>query len=1204
MLQIKNISKKYVTGDLEQMALDDVSLNFRDNEFVAVLGPSGSGKTTLLNIIGGLDRYDSGDLIINGISTKNYTDRDWDSYRNHTIGFVFQSYNLIPQQSVLSNVEIALTISGVSREERRQRAIDALEEVGLGDQIHKRPNQMSGGQMQRVAIARALINNPDILLADEPTGALDTETSVQVMNLLKEVAKDRMVVMVTHNPDLAYEYATRIVRLQDGKITDDSDPYIVDETEMAEPVHQNMGHSSMTLATSIGLSLNNLIAKRGRTILTCFAGAIGIIAIALILAVSSGVNDYIEALEEDTMAEYPVEVTASGFDISNMMSTMMGTVEQITDTTEVEDGFNVMTMISRMVNVITTNELGPFKEYLDSGETDIDEYAKAVEYIYDVEPQVYLLDGNEYHQVNPETTLTSGFGLGDSLTSMMSSMLTMLNTFYQLPENEDLYIDSYDVKAGRWPENYDECVLVISSTGSVADYMIYTLGLEDYDEYEDLVNEAMDGGEIPDVEYADYYTYDQVVGTTYKLVNNADYYEYDEEYDIWTDKRDNESYMRQLVRNGEDLTIVGVVQAREDATSAILTDGINYPASLIEHIAEIAEKSDVVKDQLAHPDINVLTGEEFGEDFAFDLEEMFNLDEDTMNELFDMDALMDAMDLSSLDLGSMDLSGMIDMDSFNMDLSGLEMDLSMDMSTMDMDLNLDMSNLEINLSDLDIDFSELLDGMDVSGMFNITSDTVSNAMIQVMNGYDSYAKANDLTTYEDLQNGFVNYLRTTDALDRIHTEVNKIVSSAANSVKLDTMIEIIQNHGSNYEAAREEIIGLIEDAAAKADVSTITSSLISGYESNGGSATATSLSNGINKYLSSDAAVNNMTYAIMQMMNMDLMEGMIESLMSEYTEEIMGAVGDLISEQIMAQMGGMMDGMSEQIQDQLTSAMSGMDMSSLMDSMDMSSLMSGMDMSSLLDGMDMSSLTDSMADSLDIDADTIMDAMDIDMDEDTLLEMMSSMSAAVGSSYDGVLADLGYLDYDNPTEIDIYPKDFDSKDGITAIIDDYNTMVLDAGDEELEISYTDIMGTMMSTVSTIINLVTYVLIAFVAISLVVSSIMIGIITYISVLERTREIGILRALGASKGNVARIFNVETFIVGLVSGIIGVVIALLLLIPINMVVHNFVQDDTARAFLPVSYGILLIVLSVVLTLIGGIIPSRKASKMDPVAALRSE
>ncbi len=378
MLQLKNISKKYVTGDLVQMALDDVSLNFRDNEFVAVLGPSGSGKTTLLNIIGGLDRYDSGDLIINGISTKNYTDRDWDSYRNHTIGFVFQSYNLIPHQTVLANVEIALTISGVSRAERRQRAIEALKQVGLGDQIHKKPNQMSGGQMQRVAIARALINNPDILLADEPTGALDTETSVQVMDLLKEVAKDRMVIMVTHNPDLAYEYATRIVRLQDGRITDDSDPYIVDDTALAPPVHKNMGHSSMSMMTSLGLSVNNLLVKRGRTLLTCFAGAIGIIAIALILAVSAGVNQYIDDLEEDTMAEYPVEVTSSGFDISSMLGTVMGTVEQLTEEAE-EDGIRVMTMISRMVNIMDTNDLAPFKEYLESGETDIDEYAKAVE---------------------------------------------------------------------------------------------------------------------------------------------------------------------------------------------------------------------------------------------------------------------------------------------------------------------------------------------------------------------------------------------------------------------------------------------------------------------------------------------------------------------------------------------------------------------------------------------------------------------------------------------------------------------------------------------------------------------------------------------------------------------------------------------------------------------------------------------------------
>ncbi len=1197
MLQIKNISKKYVTGDFVQMALDDVSLNFRDNEFVAILGPSGSGKTTLLNVIGGLNRYDEGDLIINGISTKDYTDRDWDSYRNHTIGFVFQSYNLIPQQTVLSNVEIALTISGVSRDERRQRAIEALEQVGLGDQIHKKPNQMSGGQMQRVAIARALINNPDILLADEPTGALDTETSTQVMALLKEVAKDRMVIMVTHNPDLAYEYATRIVHLQDGKITDDSDPYFVDEAEMAEPVHQNMGHSSMTLATSVGLSVNNLLAKRGRTLLTCFAGAIGIIAIALILAVSSGVNNYIDSLEEDTMAEYPVEVTSSGFDISAMMGTMMGTVEQIADNEVEEDGFRVMTLISRMVNVITTNDLGPFKEYLDSGETDIDEYAKAIEYIYDVEPQIYLEDGNEYHQVNPETTLTSGFGLGESLTSMMSSMLTMLNTFYQLPENEDLYIDSYEVMAGRWPEDYNECVLVISSTGTVADYLLYTLGLADYDEYEDLIDEAMNGGEVPEVEYESYYSYDSVIGTTYKLVNSSDYYEYDEEYGIWTDKRDNESYMRQLVRDGEDITIVGVVQPLEDATAAILNDGINYPASLIEHVAMVASESDVVKDQLAHPDVNVLTGEDFGEDFSFDLEEMFNLDEDTFDELFDTDAILDAMDLSSLDLGSMDLSGMIDLDSFNLDLSGLEMDFGMDMSTMNMDLGLDLSNLEVDISDLDVDFTQLMGNIDMSDIFSISSEDMTKMISQLVSGYNSSGYTD--TAINAITDDFAKYLQSAGSI--VTSSVETMITEAADKVGTETMRGIIVDNINDPGKALNLILSEIFN---NMDTSTLTGALASGYTPSNEQDIVNSISSGWGDYLNSQGAQQIIAGAMGSMMDQDALDNMVSQLMGQYTEAIMASVGDMITEQISSQMGGLMDGMSDQIQEQLASAMSGMDMSSLMDGMDMSSLMDGIDTSSLLEGMDMSSLTDGLADSMDLDADSIMDMFDIDMDEDSLLEMMTSMSSAVGSSYEGVLADLGYVDYDNPAEIDIYPKDFDSKDGVTAIIDDYNEMVLDAGQEELEITYTDLVGTMMSTVSTIINVVTYVLIAFVAISLVVSSIMIGIITYISVLERTREIGILRALGASKGNVGRIFNVETFVVGLISGILGVVVALLLLIPINMVVHRFVQDESVRAFLPFGYGILLIVLSIVLTLIGGIIPSRKASKMDPVSALRSE
>ncbi len=1125
MLQIKNVSKKYVTGDFTQMALNDVSLNLRDNEFVAVLGPSGSGKTTLLNVIGGLDRYDEGDLVINGISTKEYTDRDWDSYRNHTIGFVFQSYNLIPQQNILSNVEIALTISGVSRDERRKRAKEALEQVGLGDQIHKKPNQLSGGQMQRVAIARALINNPDILLADEPTGALDTETSVQVMDLLKEVAKDRMVVMVTHNPELANEYATRIVRLQDGRIIDDSDPYVVDETEMAEPVHQNMGYSSMSLPTSIGLSGNNLIAKRGRTLLTCIAGAIGIIAIALILSVSAGVNNYIDALEEDTMAEYPVEVTASGFDISNMMATMMGTVEQIVDAEDADDGFTVMTMISRMVNVIMTNELGPFKEYLESGETDIDEYAKAIEYIYDVEPQIYLEDGADYHQVNPESTLTSGFGLSESLTSMMSSMLTMLSTFFQLPENEDLYIDSYDVMAGRWPEAYNECVLVMSSMGSVADYMIYTLGLEDFNEYEALVEEAMDGGEIPDVEYDSVYYYDDVVGTTYKLVNAADYYEYDEEYEVWTDKRDNETYMRQLVANGEDLTIVGVVRAREDATTAILNDGINYPASLIEHVAEVAAESDVVKDQLANPDVNVLTGEEFGAEFALDLTSMFDMDEDMMNELFNVDELMDAMDFSSIDLSGLDLSGM--------DLSGMDMDM---------------------------DMSSMFAGMDMSMLIDPSSADLAQISNMLMAGYNDYVTTYGISSYADLQDDFTGYLTSSEGQSILSDALTEIVENSVTASSVSDLLSDLQSASDPTTAFTEWIADLWSSTTV--DVDDIASSLMEGYEAyaeSGNGTSADSVSNGLNAYLSSEMGIQQLTQAMMGMLSMDALEQMLTASMGQMTESMMSS---------------MMTSLTSQIETSLSDAMSGM--------------------------------MESMADSFefDIDPESIMESLSTDMDQDSLLEMMTSMSSAVGSSYDGVLADLGYLDYANPIEIDIYPKDFDSKDGITAIIDDYNTMVLDAGEEEKEISYTDIMGTMMSTVSTIINLVTYVLIAFVSISLVVSAIMIGIITYISVLERTREIGILRALGASKRNVGRIFNVETFIVGLISGIIGVVVGLLLLIPINAIVHNFVQDDSVRAFLPAGYGILLIVLAVVLTLIGGIIPSRKASKMDPVAALRSE
>ncbi len=473
MLQVKDIHKEYRTGTLIQKALDGVSLNLRDNEFVAILGPSGSGKTTLLNIIGGLDRYDSGDLIINGISTKKYKDRDWDSYRNHTIGFVFQSYNLIPHQTILANVELALTISGIGKAERRQRAREALEQVGLGEQIHKKPNQLSGGQMQRVAIARALVNDPDILLADEPTGALDSETSVQVMDLLKEVAKDRLVVMVTHNPELAYEYATRIVKLKDGQIRSDSDPYVVNETELTEPEHKNMGKASMSFLTALSLSFNNLKTKKARTLLTSFAGSIGIIGIALILSLSTGVNDYIGQIEEETLSEYPLQIQSTGFDFSSAMDT--GTAAD----TGGEDGdIYVVEMVTNMFSTMDSNDLESLKAYLEDGGSGIEEYTNAIEYSYNAQPQIYKENGDEIRQVNPDHSFDS-MGLGSTSGSGIMSSMMSTDVFYEMPENEQLYEGQYDVKAGRWPENYNECVLVLTSGGGMSDFMLYTLGLRD-----------------------------------------------------------------------------------------------------------------------------------------------------------------------------------------------------------------------------------------------------------------------------------------------------------------------------------------------------------------------------------------------------------------------------------------------------------------------------------------------------------------------------------------------------------------------------------------------------------------------------------------------------------------------------------------------------------------------------------------------------
>lgn len=1034
MLQIKDIYKEYRTGDLVQKALDHVSLNLRDNEFVAILGPSGSGKTTLLNIIGGLDQYDSGDLVINEISTKNYKDKDWDSYRNHTIGFVFQSYNLIPHQDILSNVELALTISGISKSERRQRAVEALEEVGLGEQIHKKPNQLSGGQMQRVAIARALVNNPDILLADEPTGALDSDTSVQVMDLLKEVAKDRLVVMVTHNPELAQAYATRIVELRDGKIRSDSDPLELKPTHWMEPEHKNMGKSSMSFLTALSLSFNNLKTKKARTILTSFAGSIGIIGIALILSLSTGVNQYIQSIEEETLSEYPLQIQSTGFDLTSMM----GDAQQNGSDKEKENKeteskkaaqVHVSEMITNMFSKIGSNDLASLKQYFDSGDSKIDNYTNAVEYTYDVSPQIYSSDTKNIRQVHPDNSFSSlGLGSSTSSNSLMSSMMST-NVFFQMPGKDSLYKDQYDVKAGRWPKKYNECVLVLTGNGNISDFMLYTLGLRDYDELDKMIEEFSkeETVKVPD-DISSSYSYDDILNTKFKIVNPSDCYQYDKQYNVYRDKTDDTNYMKKVLDKSEDLTIVGIVQPSEDATATMMSSGIYYPASLTDHVIEEAQSSEIVKKQLDQPDVDVFTGKKFDDKKSsqLDMNSLFTVDTDKLKQAF-------SIDQSKLGAGAGSL-----------DLSGIQIDTS-SMPSIDTDV--------------------LFEGMDLE----LDEDQVTKLSDQLTSGFESYLKKNNLTDEENMDTYFMAYLQTDDAQSLLQNGMSGIIQSS----------------------------GLADQ-----------------FQQN--------------------------------------LEKQMQSAMQQYAQTI-----------------------SKSLQKQISSAMQ----------------------------QQMSSLANNFQNAIQIDASKFQDAIQMNMNEEELSELMMSLMTSDTSTYENNLQKLGYADFDEPSGINIYPKDFENKEKVIEILNDYNAR-MEKTDEDKVISYTDYVGTLMSSVTDIINVISYVLIAFVAISLVVSSIMIGVITYISVLERKKEIGILRAIGASKHNISQVFNAETFIIGLLAGVLGIVITLLLLIPGNMLIHNIAGTTNVNAQLPVMGAVILITLSVILTLIGGLIPSRKAAKSDPVTALRSE
>ena len=998
MLQIKGLKKTFKTGELTQVALDGVSLNLRDNEFVAILGPSGSGKTTLLNMIGGLDRYDNGDLIINGISTKKYKDRDWDSYRNHTIGFVFQSYNLIPHQSILANVELALTISGVGRKERRARARKALEAVGLGDQLHKKPNQMSGGQMQRVAIARALINDPDILLADEPTGALDSETSVQVMELLKEVAKDRLVVMVTHNPELAEEYANRIVKLRDGKIIDDSNPYEIDENALEAPKHKNMGKSSMSLITSFGLSLRNLFTKKGRTLLTSFAGSIGIIGIALIYAVSNGLTAYINTVQEDTLSSSPILLESTHVDLGSLLTTMMDMAEAKED--HELDAVYSKTVMYDFVNVINSiesqeNDLKAFKEFIEKeyadpdSELGLNDALSGIHYGYNINLLLYTknVDGTIIHsdtqaQINEimgkfigkllsnSEELMGMTSSSSSMTSLMSGSMGYGNLWQEmLPGDGDEMINpivkkQYDLVEGKWPEAYNEVVLVLDSNNEISDMSLYALGLISEEEIDLIVDAAIN--KLPLTVNTERWTYQEILDMEFRTIFPVDCFTYDERTGLYTDMRETTAGLKYLYDNATPIKITGIIRPNEDAVSGMLTGSIAYTSELTEYVVEQSKSSAAIIAQLADTETDIFTG------LPFDLSEG-----------------------------------------------------------------------------------------------NITDAEKAQIFRDYVAGLDTEKKAET----------YVKIMCIPDAA-WLDSQVSNYLGMMTEDVKRGYLINALKEQ----MGMDEESVTAYVDAMTVEDIDEL------------------------------------------------LTEGIAEMVKEQYKSGVETQLATLTVEM----KAGALD-----------AAISG--------------------------------YTDELA------AIYYEEAIDF---APTSLEIN--------------LMTLGYVELDDPATISLYASTFSDKDIIEEAIAKYNEGV----DELKQIGYTDYLGIMMSSIATIIDAITYVLIGFVSVSLIVSSIMIGVITLISVQERTKEIGILRAIGASKKNVSSMFNAETVIIGFASGIVGVGVTYLLCIPLNAILVYLTGIPNLTAQLPVIVAVILVFISMGLTLISGLIPSRSAAKKDPVAALRTE
>ena len=1068
MLQIKNISKTYKTGNFIQKALKNVSLNLRDNEFVAILGPSGSGKTTLLNIIGGLDRYDEGDLIINHVSTSKYNDKDFDAYRNHTIGFVFQSYNLIPHQTILTNVELALTIGGVSKKERKARALKALDEVGLKDQAHKRPNQLSGGQMQRVAIARALVNNPDIVLADEPTGALDSQTSIQVMDLLSEVAKNRLVVMVTHNPELAHQYATRIVKLKDGEIISDTNPYFVEDQQVKKK-KKRLGKAHMSIFTALSLSFNNLLTKKGRTILTAFAGSIGIIGIALILSLSQGFQNYIDKIQEDTMTSYPLTIQSDTADIfSALLSMRIDSDEEIK-----EDEVREIQLVSSMMNSVGTNDLKSFKKYLEDNEDLYKDDVNKIAYAYSVSPRIYTIDAtNTLTQLNPSTIMSSFYS--DSMASAFTSLSSAGSGGAFSQVDFSVLEENYGLLKGRYPSKYNEVLLVLPKENQISDLLVYMLGLRDSKELKTLLQQAMNYEEVTVEHEPMVLSYDDLMNIELKLINSSDLYKYNTTYDTYEDMSDDDDYMLNVYNNSEDLIITGIAYSLDDTS----TGGILYSKQLKDYVIETAKHTEIVQKQLKNKDIDVFSGNRFDEEEKkqeLDFEDMVSVDEDMIKDAFKVN---------------------ISEDDFKFDFDKDKLASSVQDATLAACKNL---VVDTTLAKQSVNV--------VNG--GILLDMFGKYYAEIMGG-----PVFDVSTYFDTSETFIgamaNFAMMTNFSNNAKTFITALYNYTipANMVAFGTLAATIDpNDPSTINTALDEYIAtflatLPDDNDAK-------------------------------------IAYNLQVAEVVKYSNATMIGQFIGKAVGETSEMFVDA---------------------------------------------------------------MSGLTDLFGDDvMEVDTDKFAQAFTFDMDEDELSRLMSSLITGSTASYRNNLVNLGYQDVDEPTSISFYFNDFDSKERFLDLLDSYNDNV---NDDDMKIKYADITGLLMGSVKKIIDSVSYVLIAFVSISLVVSSIMIAVITLISVMERTKEIGILRAMGASKLNVSSIFNAETFIIGLLSGLMGVGVTFLSIPPINNLIHNLTDNYDINAVLPMNYAIILVFISVFLTIIAGIIPSRKASKQDPVIALRSE